>query len=111
VRGSGGRVRGSGGRVRGSGGRARGRGVKQEFGFMHLRELRSTAAAVPTRDVAMSTPLFPMPTTTTRLPSKPWGFLYLRQCEAHASDASGCRRTRCCGAPAPRTRRGRGTAA
>ncbi len=52
----------------------------------NLRELRSIEAAVPTRDVAMSTPLFPIPTTTTRLPSKPWGFLYLTARESGRSD-------------------------
>ena len=54
----------------------------------HLRVLRLTAAAVPTSDVATSTPLLPMPTTTTRLPSKPCGFLYLRKREAHDSGGS-----------------------
>jgi hypothetical protein len=55
----------------------------------HLRELMSIAAAVPTSDVAMSTPLLPMPTTTTRLPSNPWGFLYLCARETLRHDAAG----------------------
>jgi hypothetical protein len=53
-------------RLRINGGTAKMREIKKKY----LRELRLTAAAVPTREVAMSTPLLPMPTTTTRLPSK-----------------------------------------
>lgn len=65
----------------------RGVACKMRLQFAHLRELRSIVAAVPTRDVAMSTPLFPIPTTTTRLPSKPWGFLYLTARESGLSEA------------------------